>query len=98
MFSASGDKEGRIVKHRRDDGPDCAPNVPLLIDIAVVQHGVRTTTNSSVTLSLAFDKNGSNAAGQRWRDLGRRRKPEVRRQGSDAANVECVQHSAMGNC
>src|SRR6202011_591209 len=92
------DKQRRVVEHGRDDCADRPANVPLLIDIAVVQHRVRAATNSSVTLSLAFDEHGSNAACLRCWNLRCWRKAEVSREGSYAANVERVQHTAMGNC
>src|ERR1700736_388340 len=98
MFCAPGDKQRRIVEHGGDDCADRPANVPLLIEIAVVQHGVRAAANSSVTLSLAFDEHGSNAARLRCWNLRCRRKPEVSREGSYASNVERVQHTAMGNC
>src|ERR1700732_2734665 len=97
VLCATGYKQRSVVEHGSDDCADRSANVSLLIDIAVVQHGVRATANGCVTLRLAFDECGPNTTCLRRWNLWRWREAEITREVRYTDNVERVLHAAMCN-
>src|ERR1700741_89693 len=80
VLGASGNKESSIIVDRSRNCADCRSDMPLLIDITIVQHGVPTPADSSIPLGLALDEYGPDAPCLLCRDLWFRRKAHLARE------------------
>ena len=69
MLGASGNKEGGIIVDRGRNCADCRSDMPLLIDITVVQHGVPAPADGAISLGFAFDEYSADPACLLRRDL-----------------------------
>ena len=97
MLGAAGDEEGGIVEDARRDGADRASDVPLLIDVAVVQHRVGFAPHETVSGGLAFDGDGAKPDGVARRKLSRRHETQVTKHARDPRDIESVRQGRMSD-
>ena len=77
MLCASRNEKGSIIVDRGHDCADRCSDMPLLIDITIIQHGVPSPANVAIALCLALHEYRPDAARLFCRNLGLRRKAHI---------------------
>lgn len=71
MFSPAGDEALTMTQYRGDETADRASDVPLGIDVGVIQHGVTLAPDDAAPIGLALHEGGDHPVaigiGQLWR-------------------------------
>ena len=56
MLGAARNEERGVAEYARHDGADGAADMPLLVDVAVVEHRVRPVPDKAIPRRLALDE------------------------------------------
>src|ERR1700747_3321229 len=97
MFGTAGDKNASFTDNAGDEARDCAPNVPLCVDVDIVKHGVAMPTYLAAAIGLAFHQHAGNPAGGGGCDLRARFDAEIGQHVHDRADIQRVAHRTMGD-
>src|SRR5579863_8397954 len=97
MFCASRYENPSVADHAGDKASDRATDMPLRVDVGVVEHGVTMAAHVAAAIGFAFDQHTGDAAKVRFGNLRVSRNAEIVERTDDAADIERVAHRPVRN-
>src|SRR3546814_3314929 len=83
MLGAAGNENPAVAEHAGHQPADRAADMPLGVDIGVVQHGMALAAHGAAPVGFAFHQHAMDARGIAGRQLRRGGEPEIAEHGGN---------------